>query len=361
MNSIVYFTKYSQEGPSSRYRSFNYKSILEKNFCVEYSPLFDAEYVTSLYTNRRTKYFRIFLLYVNRIISVLKHIRKDKLFIIEYELLPYFPPILEMILNLFKEKIIYDFDDAIFHNYDIHPRVLVRFLYGNKISKIVSSANYVITGSPYLSNYLSRFNSNLVEIPTSVIFSKYSVSPRPKFEFGNVVIGWIGSKSTSSNVLSILEVINIILNLYPEVVFKFMGLDQELKAQLNLPNVELLNWSEQEELKFLNDIDLGIMPLEDNPFNRGKCGFKLIQYMAMGKPTISSPLEANVKINRNSSNLFARNTQEWVDCIIEFYENRDFYKEVGLKNRQIVKEFYSVETNSETYLKLFNKLVNVRN
>ena len=117
----------------------------------------------------------------------------------------------------------------------------------------------------------------------------------------------------------------------------------------------------QNGYSFLKEIDLGIMPLEDTPFNRGKCGFKLIQYMAMGKPTLSTPLEANVKINRNNNNLFAISKEEWVICINKFISDISFYREVGLKNQKIVEKYYSVEANSISYIKIFNQLINVRN
>jgi glycosyltransferase involved in cell wall biosynthesis len=145
------------------------------------------------------------------------------------------------------------------------------------------------------------------------------------------------------------------------VIFKFMGFDSSLKSQLNFLNVEFYNWSEKDELVFLNNIDLGIMPLDDNPFNRGKCGFKLIQYMAMGKPTISSPLEANVKINRGNDNLFASSEEEWIISIMRFISNLNYYQEVGVNNKSIVEKYYSVEVNYVNYIKIFNKILNVRN
>ena len=358
--SIIYFTKYSPEGPSSRYRSFNYKKILEDKFHVEFSPLFDEEYIFQ-YTKGRVNMFKIFSYYVLRIIVVLKHLGTQKIVFIEYELLPFFPPILEFLLVKSGVKIIYDFDDAIFHNYDLHPRFIVRLFYGNKIYNLVKSADLVISGSPYLTKCLSKFNKNVVELPTSITFSKYELNFLTSSKHDGIVIGWIGSKSTSTHILSIFEVINLISILQPEITFKLMGFDQNLRAKMCLPNVKFLNWSEENELIFLNEIDLGIMPLTDTPFNRGKCGFKLIQYMAMGKPTLSTPFEANIKINRNSHNLFASSTDEWVSCIREFSRNRAFYKDVGLKNREIVKEFYSVEANGLEYVKIFNRILDVRN
>ena len=361
INTVIYFTKYTQKGPSSRYRSYQYKPYLEKDFNLQFYPLFNDEYIDNLYGNKGQNYFQLFKAYFFRILQVLNCLGTDKIVFIEYELLPYFPPILEYLLYKTKVKIILDYDDAIFHNYDLHPNSLIKYLFGNKIYKIVKFANTVITGSPFLSSHLNKFTNNIVEIPTSINFANYKSSFQLDSIENDITIGWIGSKSTSINIFNIIEVIKITHKLNPKITFKLMGFDYNLKSQLDLPNVEFYNWSAQEELIFLKKIDLGIMPLEDTSFNRGKCGFKLIQYMAMGKPTLSTPLEANVKINRNNNNLFAISKEEWVICINKFISDISFYREVGLKNQKIVEKYYSVEANSISYIKIFNQLINVRN
>jgi glycosyltransferase involved in cell wall biosynthesis len=98
------------------------------------------------------------------------------------------------------------------------------------------------------------------------------------------------------------------------------------------------------------------MPLEDNPFNRGKCGFKLVQYMACGLPTISTPLDANIKINRDNMNLFASTNDEWYDKILYIYNNRDIFVKIGKKNREIAREYYSIQSNYQEYIELINRL-----
>jgi hypothetical protein len=361
MDNIIYFTKYTQKGPSSRYRSYQYKNYLEKEFNVIYYPLFDDEYINNLYGNKGRNYYKLLVSYIVRLFQVLKYLWSDKIIFIEYELLPYFPPILEYLLYKTKVKIVLDYDDAIFHNYDLNSNFIVRRLLKNKIPSIVKYANSVITGSPYLSNYLYKYNNNIIEIPTSINFESYKVNLKKKSSDDFISIGWIGSKSTSINVINIKDVIKKINEINPKVIFKFMGFDSSLKSQLNFLNVEFYNWSEKDELVFLNNIDLGIMPLDDNPFNRGKCGFKLIQYMAMGKPTISSPLEANVKINRGNDNLFASSEEEWIISIMRFISNLNYYQEVGVNNKSIVEKYYSVEVNYVNYIKIFNKILNVRN
>ena len=120
MDKIVYFTKYTEKGPSSRYRSYQYKSYLEKEFNLQFYPLFNDDYIDNLYGNKGLNYFQLFKAYIVRIYKVLMYLGTNKIVFIEYELLPYFPPILEYLLYKTKVKYILDYDDAIFHNYDLH-------------------------------------------------------------------------------------------------------------------------------------------------------------------------------------------------------------------------------------------------
>ena len=355
--SIIYFTKYTQKGPSSRYRSYQYKSYLEKDFYLQYFPLFNDDYIDNLYANKGLNYFQLFRSYIIRILQVFKCLGTDKIVFIEYELLPYFPPLLEHLLFATKVKIILDYDDAIFHTYNLNKSSLVRFLFKDKISKIATKANFVITGSPYLTNYFLEFNKNVLEIPTSVIVKRYFSQQCSKIT-DNISIGWVGSKSTSINLVFLNKVFDELIKVHQNITFNFMGFDPMLFNQIHSKNVKFFKWSESDEISFLESIDIGIMPLQDTPINRGKCGFKLIQYMAMGKPTISTPLEANVKINRDNNNLFASNDGDWVFCINEFINNLEFFKKnVGSKNRAIVQNYYSVEVNYLTYIDLFNQII----
>ena len=359
-NQIIYFTKYTAKGPSSRYRSYQYKSYLQNDFDLCFFPLFNDEYIANLYSNKGLNYFQLFKAYIIRIYQVLICLGTNKIVFIEYELLPYFPPILEYLLQKTKVKFILDYDDATFHTYDLNDNQLIRFLFKNKISKISSKAIFIVTGSPYLTNYFLKYNKNVIEIPTSVIVENYFNQHDIKID-DNISIGWIGSKSTSINLVFLNKLFDSILYIYPNVTFKFMGCDPKLIDQIYSKNVQFFEWSESDEISFLESIDIGIMPLQDTPTNRGKCGFKLIQYMAMGKPTISTPLEANVKINRNNNNLFASNDNEWVICISEFMKESFFFKKnVGHLNRKIAENYYSVEMNYLNYIKLFNQIIEIK-
>lgn len=124
-------------------------------------------------------------------------------------------------------------------------------------------------------------------------------------------------------------------------------------------NYKVCEWSAEKEAEIIHSFDVGIMPLLDTDFNKGKCGFKLIQYMACGIPTISTPLIANVKINRNKKNLHASNADEWLASFEKIIEQKEYYREiVGKENREIAKNFYSAEANYTKYIRLFSQLSN---
>jgi hypothetical protein len=356
-SKIIYFTKYTEKGPSSRYRSYQYIDYLKDDFDLVFLPFFNDEYIKNLYSNRKRDYIEILKCYIKRFFLVFKYLWSREIIFIEYELFPFFPPFFEYLLSRTNVKFILDYDDAIFHNYDQHDSKLVKMLFKNKISNISRNANLIITGSPYLTEYFKKFNDNVIEIPTSIILSKYNSQGRQKASSVVSSIGWIGSNSTSINILKIKDVLSRFIEHNPSIVFKFMGFDSNLKKHLENSNSLFYDWSELKEFDFLRSIDIGIMPLTDNAFNRGKCGFKLIQYMAMGKPTISSPLETNIKINRDNGNLFAVTDNQWYDSLSKMINEYDEYRNIGFSNIEIVRKYYSVEENSKKYIVLFKSII----
>jgi hypothetical protein len=222
--------------------------------------LFNDDYIDNLYGNKGQNYFQLFKAYFFRILQVLKYLGTDKIIFIEYELLPYFPPILEYLLKKTKVKFILDYDDAIFHNYDLHSNFIIRSLYKNKIPNIAKKAKYIITGSPYLTNFFLKYNDNVLEIPTSIIYKKYTENLIKKKPTDAIVIGWIGSKSTSKNIFMINSIIETISKKYSNIEFRLMGFDPLLINKIVSKNVRFFNWSAKDELPFIDSINIGIMP-----------------------------------------------------------------------------------------------------
>jgi glycosyltransferase involved in cell wall biosynthesis len=290
-----------------------------------------------------------------RIKNVLK-LKKGDIAYFQHEILPYFPPILEWyITKLRGVNIILDYDDAIFHNYDRNPYKIFKFLFSNKIPKVMGMSSCIITGSPYLTAFASKFSKNVIEIPTCIDFNKYNnVINENDFSTESLIIGWVGSKTTSINLLPIIPALKKFSEKY-DMQLRLLGFDNSLAEKFEGINCKILSWSSETEVQDINSFDVGIMPLEDTLFNRGKCGFKLIQYMACGKATISSPLEANIKINRNHKNLHADSVAEWYTCFEKVLMEKANFKLIGKENSLIVSQEYSIQSNYIKYLNLFNQ------
>ncbi len=355
--NIVYFTKHTTAGPSSRHRSYAYHDFLRQNgFSITVYPLFPASYLPIFYKTGRKPILLVLYAYLRRLVQLLL-VKHTAICFIEYELFPYVPFFLEKWLLRNQQRIVLDYDDAIFHNYDQSPHRLIQNLCGTKIFRLVSLANVVITGSSYLTNKLSPYAKQVVEIPTSIHLQHYqSAPPYLPADDQTFRIGWIGSATTSIFVLG-LKMVLMQLQQCHNVQLVLIGFNPLLQSKLAGLQTVLYDWQEDTEAALLKTCDVGIMPLTDEPFNHGKCGFKLIQYMACGLPTISTPMETNRNINHDGHNLFASTEDEWARCFETVIHNRAFYRLAGEKNISIAAQHYSVENNRQVYLSIFQQLM----
>ena len=298
----------------------------------------------------------MFRKYLKRIYQILFICKNGSLVFIEYEFFPYFFTFFEKLLKFKKIKYILDYDDAIFHNYDSNGNKIVQILFRNKIPLIAKEAAHIITGSPYLTTYFKQFNSHTTEIPTSIDFNKYQKATKPVAKTDKFIIGWLGTSSTSKNLIFLVPAFEAISKKYKQVKFRYCGIDKRILNLFENLNYEMVEWSSENEMTFLNEIDVGIMPLEDNKFNNGKCGFKLIQYMAMGKPTISTPLLANVKIDHGNGNLFATTLGEWINAFEYVIINCRSFSDIGIENKNVIERSYSIQKNYMKYLEIFKQV-----
>jgi len=351
MMKILFLPKYNELGPSSRYRIYQYlESYKKAGIKVEVAPLFESHFFSK---SKTVKISYTLHYYLRRAFKLLQLYKYDLIYI-EYELFPYFPSIFEKLFKILNINYIVDFDDAIFHNYDSSPNFLVKLFLSNKINNVIKNANYVVSGSPYLTKYISQLNANCIEIPTSVR-EEFYCQKNKKENNAVFTIGWIGSRTTSVNVLKLIPAFE---ELSQKIKFQLnlVGFDKNESNKLAHLNVNFIDWDSKTEIEEINKFDVGIMPLDNTPFNQGKCGFKLVQYMGCSLPTIATPLEANVKINRNKKNLFATSNEDWVIAFENVYNNQDYFREIGLQNYYDFAKYYTVESNSGSYLSVVNKL-----
>lgn len=349
---LLFFPKYTEKGASSRYRIYQYIEYFKGYKCEVY-PFFDSNYVPAQNLKNAKGLWYIFKSYIKRLYAM-SHIDKEDIVFLQYEFTP-FIFFNRLFFKFLKINYIVDFDDAVFHNYDQHSNKIVRYFFKNKISKVISHAHTVITGSPYLTAYASKYNNRVVEIPTSIDMQRYIVDDGEKSN-KKFVIGWIGSSTTSLHLKCVVDAFSQMLKNKIEFEIRLIGYDKKEGINFDGLPVSYIEWNGNTEINELNKFDVGIMPLIDFPFARGKCAFKLIQYMALAKPTISSRFEANIKVDRNKENLFADSTQEWVECFNDIINNREVYKKIGLRNRSVILEQYSIQSNKKIYLNIIKSL-----
>lgn len=245
-------------------------------------------------------------------------------------------PLDAFVLRRRARKVIYDFDDAVMYS-DKHPDVpdpkqLRDF------QRTVGLADLIIAGNSYLAEHAQRFNDNVKVLPTGLDISQYDIKiTRPND--GKIRLVWIGSKATLPYLKEIKPALEEIGSRLKNAVLRIIS---DEFFELDNMKVEKCAWSQQTQARDLAECDIGLAPLADNPFARGKCGFKILQYAAAGLPSIASPVGVNAEIVTNGSNGFlAESHSEWVNCICRIVHDEKLRLQMGANARQAVRGFDS--------------------
>ena len=293
------------------------------------------------------------MLFRSRIKDVIFLSRKYDLIIIEKEIIPFFPPILEYFLKVNHIPYFVDFDDAIFHNYDKNKKKIIRLMLKNKIPYVIKWSKLVIVGSHYLREFASRYNSNILFLPTVVNIYNYKTQLK-RTKSNEFIIGWIGSPTTSHYIVSIIEeLIRFCSNHNAKI--NLIGFDRKLLKNKRSGFINFINWNEDSEINELNKISVGIMPLDDSEWAKGKCGFKLIQYMACSKPVVASAVgENNIIIDHGINGYLVKEKKDWYKYLKKIYNNPNLAKQMGEENFRKINNKYSLHVTSEIYK---NKIV----
>jgi len=344
----LFLTKYDRKGASSRYRSLQYfRHFEEAGINCSHAPLFSNAYLETLYETGKRPLAGVVRSYLRRLRDLLT-VRESDVIVLEKELLPYAPALFERLLGRLETPYVVDYDDAIFHNYDRSGNPLVRTLFGKKIDVVMREADAVVAGNEYLATRAREAGASRVEIiPTVIDLEKYPHVPPS--EDGPFTIGWIGSPTTAQYVEAISPALREVCNRRDARVV-LVG-----SGAVELPSVplEVREWSEETEVEDIAEFDVGIMPLVDTPWERGKCGFKLIQYMACGKPVVASPVGMNTKIVDNGENGYvASNHDEWVGTLVGLSDDTEMVKRMGSRGRELIADRYCLEVTSEEWIQI---------
>lgn len=350
---VLALTRYDLLGASSRVRFALYKSALESDgYQLDLSPFFDDNYVSALYDKDGAgRLVSIVRAYARRLAALLKAQRYDILWI-EKEILPFAPSVMEHLVSLAQAPYVVDFDDAIFHNYDQHSSPLVRKMLGRRLDGLLARSSGVTAGNHYLGDYARRHGAQyVVDFPTVVDITKYhpllrTDTARP------LTLGWIGSPATKHLLVNVIAALDKAATVTP---FRLLTIGIPALENTRFP-VEAHPWTEDSEVTLLNKIDIGIMPLADTPFERGKCGYKLIQYMACGKPVIASPVGVNREIVTPDVGFLATTASDWSHAIATLGASRRLRERMGMSGRTKVEQYYSLASNMPRLKKLFDAI-----
>ncbi len=354
---ILFLTQTTVQGASSRARVYEWLGYLDKeNIKYTVRPGV-SEKLDRVYHSHPTLFNKIlwFLLKVQDRIAVLLQLKKYDIVVLQRETLPYFYPLLDKLIVRLAPFSVFDFDDAIFEYYKKKTLFKRLVLYFKSVEKIISNCDAVITSTPYLEAYTKKYNSNVTVVPTCI---ETPVSPRPKrSKDGPTVIGWMGSNSTREYLNEVTPVM-LCLSRSFEIVFRLVGIEN-----YNVPglNIECLPWNKKSELQDLQSFDIGIMPLTDNPWTRGKAGYKLLQYMSAGVPVVASAVGFNKEIIQHGDNGYlASGLDEWEMCLISLIQDAEVYEKFSKNGLETVHNKFSYDVNADKWLNAMVKQKEVK-
>ena len=351
--SVLFLVPYPlKKAPSQRFRvELFFDTMTEAGIQFKISPFLDEKTWDVLYKKGLLfkKSWGIFTGFLKRWVDVFRAIRYDFVFI-HREAAPIGPPIFEWVLvKLFRKKIIYDFDDAIWI-----PNTTRANKFANglkcfwKVKHICKWAYKITAGNQYLCDYARQYNVNVVYLPTVVDTDDRHNRVKHHAEVLPVV-GWTGSHST----LKYLNEIVPILQELEKSQVNFVVISDKAPG-IQLQGLVFIPWKEESEVDDLLKLDIGLMPLENDKWSEGKCGFKLIQYLSLGIPAIASPVGVNKTIIENDVNGYlCSSANEWESALKKLLANPALREQMGKKGREKILRDYSLASQREKFIQLF--------
>lgn len=341
--------------PGQRYRLEQWEPLLrERGVEITWAPFEDDELHSIVYKpGQMGKKLQLVTRNLARRLSTINRARKYDLVYILREAALLGPPVFERLLYQQRVPFVFDFDDAIFVSYRSPSNGYLSYLkFASKTKTICRLASHVMVGNPYLAEYAGAVNENVTVIPTTIDTVKYRVAP-PKTTDGPIVIGWTGSFSTVQH----LDTLRGALKKLAQTEKFRLRVIGTPTYELSSVDVEAMQWRAATELEDLHAIDIGVMPLPDDNWSKGKCGLKALQFMALGIPTICSPVGVNTDIIQDNENGFlAMSESEWVDKLTRLLRDAELRRRLGDAGRVTVEQRYSAATQAPRVYEIFKSV-----
>ena len=340
--------------PGQRYRLEQWEPLLrERGVDITFASFEDEELHALLYQRgMMPKKLQLVTRGLRRRLSLVRKVKDYDLVYILREAALFGPPVFERLIAQSGVPMVFDFDDAIFVSYRSPSNGYLSYLkFASKTKTICRIASHVMVGNPYLAEYARQVNDRVTVIPTTIDTEKYRVPERR--EKSPVVIGWTGSYSTVQH----LDTLRGALKKLAEKESFRLRVIGTPSYECPPVDVEAMRWRADTELEDLSEIDIGMMPLPDDRWSKGKCGLKALQFMALGIPTICSPVGVNTDIIQDDQNGFIAGTEdEWVEKLTRLLRSAELRRRLGDAGRATVEEKYSAITQTPRVYEIFKSV-----
>lgn len=329
------FALYGPLAASTRYRLEQYApGLRSQGIDLRMAYLLDDQYLVRTFRGQKASILGLLRSGVSRL-SDLARVRSSDAAIVHCELLPLLPGWLER--ALLQRPYLYDFDDAFYLRYQKGRMGALKPLLGKKFDQVIKGAAAVTAGNDELARYACQFNSMTEVLPTVVDTDRYI--PDVTKKTATFTVGWIGSPSTSPY---LQEIVGPLTRLAQEGPVRLIVIGGAPPAIAGV-DVLALPWSEKTEVELINSFDVGVMPIPDDEWARGKCAFKLIQYMACAVPVVASAVGANKAVVTSECGHLAQTEDEWVAALRTLRDSSNLRKRMGEAGRLRVAEHYSLQ------------------
>jgi glycosyltransferase involved in cell wall biosynthesis len=346
------------EGAGCRFRVLQYVPALERaGFSVTVAPFFDAAFFDLVYRPRHyAQKLRAFIRQSAERLRLLTTRDRYDAFFVYREAYPFGPALFEALLSHSAGRpLIYDFDDAIFlSNTSEANRFAAALKYPRKVASIIRRSALVLAGNEYLAGYARGHNRNVAVLPTCVDTTVFAPRTTPAPADATPVIGWIGTPSTAQYLKSLAAPLRRLAATDPFVLRLSGSVEPILIDGVTTVDEP---WRVDREVSLFNTCDIGVYPLTDDEWARGKCGFKAIQFMACGVPVVAAAVGVNREIIRDGVNGFlASSDEEWTAKLKRLVADADLRRRIGEAGRRTIEERYSLAVNAPRLASLLSEV-----
>jgi len=356
---VLFVTTGTASAAATRYRVSQYIPLLKSRGldCDVFSIIsgFTTKYMIKspdMNGMNRLAYYALFLIerFMRSWLVIFRSPKYDRIFLQRVT----FPLRLEKLLHRLNPNIIFDIDDAIYlpdtqHNDPLTK--LKKFIKEGEVKAVLKISKCAIVENEYIKEYVSQFCGHIYKIPGPIDADRYFV--KEKEDKKNIVVGWIGSPATTCY----LDILN---NVFLKLLQKYSDLSIHLigAGKYSLPGFKIkkIPWCYDTEVAELQKFDIGLMSMPDNEWTRGKLGCKMLQYMALGIPTVASDTETNREIMTNGVNGFlAKGENEWIDSISRLIESPELRRTLSLAGRRTIEEKCSLKKSVNSLLEVLSE------